>query len=72
MIGPGRTGKSLLANVVREALGEFGLQANMDSFLLSSTTMRFPRISRACGELASSWRPRRTSTGRSTKRRSRP
>jgi putative DNA primase/helicase len=33
IIGPGRTGKSVLANVLRELLGEFGLQASMDSFL---------------------------------------
>jgi putative DNA primase/helicase len=33
VIGPGRTGKSVLGNVLRELLGEYGLQANMDSFL---------------------------------------
>jgi putative DNA primase/helicase len=33
VIGPGRTGKSVLANVLRELLGEYGLQASMDSFL---------------------------------------
>ncbi len=33
IIGPGRTGKSVLGNVLRELLGEYGLQANMDSFL---------------------------------------
>jgi putative DNA primase/helicase len=33
VIGKGGTGKSVLANVLRELLGEYGLQANMDSFL---------------------------------------
>ena len=42
VIGPGRTGKSLLANVLRELLGEFGLQAGMDSFLVKQYDNAIP------------------------------
>ncbi|MGC1864482.1 MAG: phage/plasmid primase, P4 family [Methylocystis sp.] len=42
VIGPGRTGKSLLANVLRELLGEFGLQASMDSFLVKQYDNAIP------------------------------
>ena len=34
IIGPGRTGKSVLANVLRELLGDYGLQADMETFLI--------------------------------------
>lgn len=33
LIGPGRSGKSVLANVWRELLGEYGRQADMETFL---------------------------------------
>jgi putative DNA primase/helicase len=42
VIGPGRTGKSVLANVLRELLGEYGLQASMDSFLMKQYDNAIP------------------------------
>jgi putative DNA primase/helicase len=42
IIGPGRTGKSVLANVLRELLGDYGLQADMKSFLIKKYDTAIP------------------------------
>ena len=42
IIGPGRTGKSVLANVLRELLGDYGLQADMKTFLIKKYDNAIP------------------------------
>jgi putative DNA primase/helicase len=42
IIGPGRTGKSVLGNVLRELLGDYGLQADMKSFLIKKYENAIP------------------------------
>jgi putative DNA primase/helicase len=42
LIGPGGTGKSLLAKVIREITGEYGVQADMNSFLIRQYDNNIP------------------------------
>ena len=67
VIGPGRTGKSSSRMSCASCSVSMGSKQAWTAFLPSSTTTASRRTSRAYGELASSWRPRPTSTGRSTK-----